>query len=192
MQELSPNSSKDLEVCPLEKTVSVLADMSELSTAKQRWRTLSAYYGQVPINDCVIKMEIESCAALAVAWGGMLRWCESSRSGDGHKVRRLFPVLSTRVNHLIILSPITSPITRFETYGQSGSAVLPAVRGFARWPQSLIIQVHWCSDGRGALTLVNPFQIYLGNTDSHALCTKTKANGSWEEIYGKIKWFTLK
>lgn len=36
MWELSRNLSKDLEIWPLEKTVSVLADMSELSTAKQR------------------------------------------------------------------------------------------------------------------------------------------------------------
>lgn len=36
MWEQSWNLSKDLEVWPLEETVSVLADVSELSTAKQR------------------------------------------------------------------------------------------------------------------------------------------------------------
>lgn len=132
MWELSGNLSKDLEVWPLEKTVSALEDMSELSTAKQRWRTLSAYYGQVLINDCVIKMEIESCAALAVVWGGMLRWCKSSCSGDRHKVRYLFPALSIQVNHLIILFPRTSSITYIEIYRQSRSKVLPAIRGFCQ------------------------------------------------------------
>lgn len=110
MWELSWSLSKDLEVWPLEKTVSVLADMSELSTAKQRWRILSAYYGQVLINDCVIKMEIESWAALAGSWGGMLRQCELSCSGDRHKVKHLLPALSIWVNQLIVLPPLIPPL----------------------------------------------------------------------------------
>lgn len=131
----------------LEKTVSVLADVSELSTAKQRWRMLSAYYGQVLINGCVIKMEIESCTALA--------GCEEAHWGTAspHAL-----VAGTRLNICSQLSepesirwsssPLYSSIAGFETCRHQRSKVLPATRGLphgfrsdnsvtlVKWPDS--------------------------------------------------------
>lgn len=157
MLELSWNLSKDLEVWPLEETVSVLADVSELSTAKQRWRILSAYYGQVLINDCVIKMEIESWATLAGVWGGMLRQWESSRSGDRHKVKLLLPALSIPVNRLIILPPLIPPLHALRLADTKG-AKCGQQQEVCHVASGLIIQLPQCSDQIAVLILVNPLQ----------------------------------